>query len=215
MYKNKFKLFNGVYIPEIIEYLKVLINNDPYLTITVGCDSIQSKRKTVYAVTITIYNFDYRKGAHVVFFREYLDKVKDNQERLFNEANYVYNVGMFLDKNLSSFYNRLDLNNYQLKKYKFHLLNCNGNFLNIPNNKIDEFIKNLTLLESEHNYRLVDLHVDFNPVKGDTNEKNVLKNKSYVAYKNYVPWLRGVGFRTWVKPMAFAATSAADLLLRK
>ena len=120
MYKNKFKLFNGVYIPDIIEYLKVLINNDPYLTITVGCDAIQSKRKTVYAVTITIYNFDYRKGAHVVFFREYLDKVKDNQERLFNEANYVYNVGMFLDKNLSSFYNRLDLNNYQLKKYKFH-----------------------------------------------------------------------------------------------
>ena len=57
--------------------------------------------------------------------------------------------------------------------------------------------------------------MDFNPVKGDTNEKNVLKNKSYVAYKNYVPWLRGVGFRTWVKPMAFAATSAADLLLRK
>ncbi len=45
MYKNKFKLFNGVYIPDIIEYLKVLINNDPYLTITVGCDSIQSKEK--------------------------------------------------------------------------------------------------------------------------------------------------------------------------
>ena len=62
--------------------------------------------------------------------------------------------------------------------------------------------------------RLVDLHVDFNPFEGNINEKGVRKHKSYAAYKAYAPWLRGMGFRTWAKPMAFAATSAADLLLK-
>ena len=62
-------------------------------------------------------------------------------------------------------------------------------------------------------YRTVDLHVDFNPFQGSLNEKGMHKNKSYTAYKSYVPWLRGMGFRTWAKPMSFASTSAADLLL--
>jgi predicted RNase H-related nuclease YkuK (DUF458 family) len=42
----------------------------------------------------------------------------------------------------------------------------------------------------------------------------ILKFFDYPAYKAYAPWLRGMGFRTWAKPMAFAATSAADLLLK-
>ncbi len=44
--------------------------------------------------------------------------------------------------------------------------------------------------------------------------RGVSKNKSYTAYKSYVPWLRGMGFRTWAKPLAFGATTAADLLLQ-
>jgi predicted RNase H-related nuclease YkuK (DUF458 family) len=63
-------------------------------------------------------------------------------------------------------------------------------------------------------FRLVDLHVDFNPVEGNINDRGVSKNKSYFAYKAYVPWLRGMGFRTWAKPLSHAATTAADLLLK-
>ena len=76
-------------------------------------------------------------------------------------------------------------------------------------------MRNLVLLPEDRLMpRLVDLHVDFNPVEGSINEKGISKNRSYPAYKAYAPWLRGMGFRTWAKPMAFAATSAADLLLK-
>ena len=67
---DKFKKFGGEQIPNVIEYLKELILNQPTLTITVGCDSIQRRRNTTYAVTIMIYNNDIRNGAHVIFFRE-------------------------------------------------------------------------------------------------------------------------------------------------
>ena len=46
-----------------------------------------------------MYNTDLRHGAHVVFFRESCDKIRDNQERLYKEAQYLHDVGVYLDKN--------------------------------------------------------------------------------------------------------------------
>ena len=219
MFKNKFKKFGGDYIPDIVEYIKEFLENDPTATVTVGCDSIQKRRKTVYANTIMLYNTDVKKGAHVVFFRESCSKIRDNQERLYKEAVYLHDLGMYLDKELSSFYTRKDLNDNEIKRYKYHLLKCAGEFSNISVHQEDGVMKNLTVTDMDRypnglQPRLVDLHVDFNPFEGNMNEKGVHKNKSYIAYKSYVPWLRGMGFRTWAKPMAFASTSAADLLLQ-
>ena len=76
-------------------------------------------------------------------------------------------------------------------------------------------MRNLSLTPSDEiQWKLVDLHMDFNPFEGSINEKGIRKNRSYEAYKSYSPWLRGLGFRTWAKPMAHASTSAADLLLQ-
>ena len=83
MFKNKFKRFGGEFIPDIVEYLKGCIESDPTVTITVGCDSIQKRKRTIYAITIMLYNTDIRKGAHVVFFRESCPKIRENQERLY------------------------------------------------------------------------------------------------------------------------------------
>ena len=121
MYKNRFKRFGGDYIPDIIEYIKDYIKKDPTATITVGCDSIQKRRKTTYAVTIMLYNTDVKNGAHVVFFRESCAKIRDNQERLFKEAQYLHDIGTYLDKELSEFYERKDLTEIEMKRYKFHL----------------------------------------------------------------------------------------------
>ena len=101
------------------------------------------------------------------------------------------------------------------KRYKYHLLRCAGEYTHVEPHREEGVIKNLSLKPSDMvNFRLVDLHVDFNPVEGNINEKGVSKNKSYFAYKSYVPWLRGTGFRTWSKPLSYAATTAADLLLK-
>lgn len=215
MYKTRFKSFGGSYIPDIVEYIKEYIKNEPGVTISVGCDSIQKRRKTVYANTIMLYNTDVRRGAHVVFFRESCDKIRDNYERLHKEAQYVHDIGTYLHNELSNFYVRKDLSELELKRYKYHLAKCNGEFTHVALHQEEAVTRNLTLLDSEKiEYKLVDLHVDFNPFEGTINERGVSKNKSYIAYKSYVPWLRGLGFRTWAKPLAFGATSAADLLLQ-
>jgi predicted RNase H-related nuclease YkuK (DUF458 family) len=70
MFKNRFKKFGGDYIPDITAYLRDYIEKDPGVTISIGCDSIQKRRRTVYAITIMMYNGDLKHGAHVVFFRK-------------------------------------------------------------------------------------------------------------------------------------------------
>lgn len=214
---NKFKKFGGEYIPDIIQYLKEYIQRDPNTTISIGCDSIQRRRKTVYAITLMLYNQDVRNGAHVVFFRESVNKIRDNFERLQKEAQYMHDIGEFLNKELSSFYTRQDLTEDQRKAYKFHLLKCDGQYLHVPPHQEESFVRNGIHLndgEKTQEYKLVDLHLDFNPVEGSIDHRGVSKNKSYLSYRAYVPWLRGLGFRTWAKPAAWAATSAADLLLK-
>lgn len=213
--RSRFKKFGGVEIPDVIEYIKDYINKKPMATITVGCDSIQKRRKTTYAITIMMYNNDIRNGAHVVYFTESQKKIRDNQERLYKEAQYTYDIGTYLDKELSSFYKRRDLSDYEKKKYKYHLLKCKGEYSYVLPHLEENIIDNLKIESTDNSeFKAVDIHVDFNPFEGTMNDKGVYKNKSYQAYKSYVPWLRGVGFRTWAKPNSYAATSAADLLLK-
>jgi hypothetical protein len=215
MWKNRFKKFGGEYIPDIIEYLKDYLEKDPTCTITVGCDSVQKRRRTVYAITIMLYNTDVKRGAHVVFFRESCDKIRDNQARLYKEAQYLYDIGTYLDGELSKFWERKDLTDIEKKRYKYHLLKCAGEYKNVQSHHEDDVMKNLFLTPVDlMDFKLVDLHMDFNPFEGSVNEKGIRKNRSYEAYKSYSPWLRGLGFRTWAKPLAFASTSAADLLLQ-
>jgi predicted RNase H-related nuclease YkuK (DUF458 family) len=213
--KNRFKKFGGEFIPDIIEYLKNCIQVDPTVTITVGCDSIQKRKKTIYAITIMLYNTDIKRGAHVVFFRESCPKIRDNQERLYKEAQWVHDVATYLDTELSPFYVRNDLTDIERKRYKYHLAVCNGEYSHVPLHQEESVTKALILTSADMmDFKLVDIHVDFNPKEGTINERGVSKNKSYVAYKSFGPWLKGLGFRTWAKPMAWGASTAADLLLQ-
>src|SRR6476620_8695526 len=99
-YRNNVKKFGGEQIPDIIEYLKDIILREPTSTISVGCDSIQVRRRTIYAVTIMTYNTDLKNGAHVVFFRESQPKIRDTQERLYKEAQYLHDVGTWINDEL-------------------------------------------------------------------------------------------------------------------
>ena len=215
MYKDRFKKFGGEYIPDIIQYLADVAKEDPTVTITVGCDSIQARRKTIYAVTVMMYNTDIKNGAHVVFFRENCPKIRENDERLYKEAQYVHDVATYLHDNLEGIYERKDLTDFNRKKYKFHLLRCNGEYEHVQPHREEAFINRLTLSdEDKMEFKLVDIHVDFNPKSGTPNGRGMTKNKSYAAYKAYSPWLRGLGFRMWAKPDSPASSSAADLLLK-
>jgi predicted RNase H-related nuclease YkuK (DUF458 family) len=162
-----------------------------------------------------LYNTDIKRGAHVVFFRESCPKIRDNQERLYKEAQWVHDIATYLDNELSAFYVRKDLTEIERKRYKYHLAVCNGEYSHVPPHQEEAVTKALSLTSADMmDFKLVDIHVDFNPKEGTINERGVSKNKSYVAYKSFGPWLKGLGFRTWAKPMAWGASTAADLLLQ-
>lgn len=214
--KNKFKKFGGEFIPDIIDYLREYLSMNDKITISVGCDSIQRRRKTVYAITIMLYDSDIRNGAHLVFYRENFSKVRNHYERLQKEAELALDVANFLNEELKDSYVRKDLTDYEKKRYKFHLGKCQGDYSHVTLHNEDSFIKNMTLTPSdkEIEYKLVDIHVDFNPFEGIVDKRGNAKNKSNMAYKSMVPWMRSLGYRVWSKNVAFAATCAADLLLQ-
>lgn len=217
MYINKFKKFGGEWIPNIIEYLKSQIDLNTDLTISVGCDSVQKRRKTFYAFTIMFYNNDVRNGAHVVFYRQSFDKIRDNFERLTKEALLTYELAEYLDGELSKFYKRSDITDFQRKSYKFHLLKCDPKNDLLNPSDINAYISGLSLTDFEKSvdYMSVDIHLDFNPHESTQHSRGRTNNKSNLAYKTYVPWLRGMSYRVYSKPLSFAASSAADLLLQE
>jgi predicted RNase H-related nuclease YkuK (DUF458 family) len=214
--KERFKKFGGEFIPDIVEYLRSYITSNPNVTISIGCDSVQKRRKTIYAVTIMLYNVDFKNGAHLVFFRQNIQKVRDNFDRLQKEVEILQEVAEFLQTELEPFYKRSDLTLMERRKYKFHLNKCNGDYSHLPNMNEYDFIKNLSLNDHEtvQDFKLVDIHIDFNPFEGGSNSRGHATNRSYLSYKSFVPWLRGMGYRVWAKPLSFASTSAADLLLQ-
>jgi len=215
-FKNMFKKFGGEKIPDIIEYLRERIDENPNLTITVGCDSIQKRRKTIYACTIMFYDMDIRRGAHVVFFREKVDKVRDDLERLYKESVYAYEIAEYLDSELSSFYVRKDITDYERKRYKYHLQECDGNNSWIKDHHVEKYIDNMVLSDQEKSmeYKMVDIHLDYNPKKYTLNRGRKQVNISNESFLSYVPWLKGLNYRVFCKKDSHAATSAADLLLK-
>ncbi len=56
--------------------------------------------------------------------------------------------------------------------------------------------------------KICDIHLDLNPDFGDG------RNKSNIVYEEGKGWVLGSGYRVCCKPFAFAATAAADKLLR-
>jgi len=209
--KGRFKLFGGEYIPDIIRYLSEYVTDEPSVTIAIGNDSKQRIRKTTYSNTIMLYNHNIKNGAHVVFFRESVPKINDIFTRLYKEAEYMNEIGNYLHNELESIYERKDLTLSERRRYKLHLLREEGEYRDVSGYEEELLLKNLYLTEIEKKleYKLVDIHVDFNFEDGVNS-----KNKSYKVFKSTVPWLRSQGFRVFTKPSAPGATSAADLLLK-
>ena len=214
--RGKFKKFGGEKIDDIIEYIKEYVKENPKVTISLGCDSVQRRRKTVYAFTLMFYSVSIRNGAHVIYFRENINKVRDNYDRLGKEAEFLHEIAEWLDGELSEFYVRQDLSDIEQKRYKYHLAKCNGEFSHVSVSNEDVVISNLTLTDADKSreFRSIDLHLDFNPFEGTIDKKGFAKNKSNQSYRAYVPWLKGLNYRVFSKPSSPAAASAADLLLK-
>jgi len=207
---SAFKKFGGSKIASVIDYIKDKLDHDPNLTISIGCDSKHNRSRTLYAITITLYNNQIKNGAHVIFNRHHVDRVPDTFTRLYKEAEYMNQLANFLQENLKD-YKRNDLTEIERKKYKYHTLQQAGKYQALES--IDEYnvINNIFLsdVEKTMEYGIADIHLDYNVF-----DDPMGKNRSHVLTKSTVPWLKGQGFRVFCKPMSYGASTAADLLLK-
>ena len=96
-----FTTFNGTEIDNVEYYVNQLVANDPTLDIAIGCDSKQLRHTTQYAVVIVMHSPTYRNGAHVIFSRFVVNKVKDQFKRLWKECEYIQRVAEQLHSSLT------------------------------------------------------------------------------------------------------------------
>lgn len=176
--RKKFKKFNGDIIEDIIGYIKEQIKGGDDVRVVVGCDSLQRKTYTVYALTIILYDEIKHCGAHVVYMKIRTKKERDMFNRLMNESLYCLDLANWLDCRLTD-----DI----YKKPKFEINEYDGLY---PTKKIE-------------------IHVDINPEYGYNK-----RNKSHIVYSSVMGMICGSGFSVKSKPDSFAASSAADSLLR-
>lgn len=114
MEQLKWTKFNGEKIPNIEEYVLNYVKNvDRNAKIMIGCDSDNHNDKTSYAVTIVFYNEIFKKGAHVVYARYKVPKIKDIITKLWNEALLAHKVAQSLDTILrGNYYYKFEKNYY-------------------------------------------------------------------------------------------------------
>jgi len=138
---------------------------------------------------------------------------RDVLGRLQKEYELALRVAETLDAGLSARNARQDLTDLERKRYKFHMLRNEGQFAHVRRSDEQSVIEALSLTpeEREARFRFVDIHMDYNCMEASPGRGK--RNKSNDSYRAWVPYMRGMGYRVFVKPCAYAASSAADMLL--
>lgn len=175
--RKKFRKYDGETIEDIVQYISDYVKKGGDVRVIVGCDSIQRKSYTMYALTIMLYDEMIHKGAHIVYMKIRTKKERDVFSRIMNESLYSLDLSNWLDEKLDGIYN----------KPNFISNDYDGS---VPTKKVE-------------------IHVDVNPDYGKNN-----KNKSHIAYKSIMGLLCGCGYSVKCKPLSFAATCAADSILK-
>lgn len=169
-YKKKFKKNDNSEIEDVISYISEYYKQGEDIKVTIGCDSKQKSRTTIYSLVIMLYDEFRHDGAHIIYMKFTTPREKDLFTRLMNEAVYSLNLGIWLDESLDD--------------------------IKIPIYKPNDYDKSIP-------FRKIEIHVDVNPKEN---------HKSNIAYNAIMGMLCGSGFYVKAKPIAPAASCAADYL---
>lgn len=203
---EQFKLLGGSIIEDVgqysRDYIKNNVNEHSEMIIYVGTDSKQHRKFTMYATVIAFYHIG--KGAHIIFNRTRVPKIKDIFTRLYNEVEMTRCTAEELDNEL--------LGNYHFKWTRDNIWTEIGG-IKVENIKISDNKNGTCELDNivkEYNNEL--LHkksivcdLDLNPNK---------KYKSYMVHDIGVGALKGSGFRVRTKPKSWCASVAADMICK-
>jgi predicted RNase H-related nuclease YkuK (DUF458 family) len=82
-----FKKYDGTLIEDVHNYVKIWVNENPYGTVTIGCDSQEHTRYIKYAVTIVMHYKDATgsgHGGHVIY-ASFQDNSKNMKSDVFTK----------------------------------------------------------------------------------------------------------------------------------
>jgi len=113
-----FKKFGGEQIYDVGEYLRNYIKQNPNIVIMVGCDSLQLRKKTQYAISVCLRHPG--NGVHVIFYRETVDKIKDFWTRLWGEVERSLEIAEYLETELNGHYKRFEMNELKNLGFETH-----------------------------------------------------------------------------------------------
>jgi predicted RNase H-related nuclease YkuK (DUF458 family) len=197
---KEFKLFGGKIIEDIneyaINYIKENCVDHSEIIVYIGTDSKQFRKHTMYATAIVFYHVG--KGAHIVFTRERIPKVKDLFTRLYNEVEMTRVIAEDLNKALvGNYFFRWTTDNIwvEIGGVKAQRLKDSGELQPL----VDKYNEDL------RHQKLITCDLDINPDK---------MYKSNIVHDVGIGTLKGSGFRTRSKPNSWAASCAADLLVK-
>lgn len=203
---KEFKLFGGHLIDDVeqyaIDYIKEKCVDHSEIMVYVGTDSKQLRKHTMYATAIAFYHVG--KGAHIIFNRTKIPKVKDLYTRLYNEVEMTRRTAERLDKALKGNYHfRYTEANIWVEIGGVKVERLREKDRKEGTNELAEIVDKYNS-EIQHQ-RLVICDLDLNPSK---------MHKSNMVHDTGIGVLKGSGFRTRTKPNAWTATCAADLLCK-
>ncbi len=115
---KKFRKVDGTLV-DVVKHTLNILNEDPTVTISIGTDSQNVKKKTNY-VTVIAYRYK-NKGVHYIFNKISIPKERDLFRRLFREAEISINTAEWFTQQISVKVD-IDLDYNSSEKYESHVV---------------------------------------------------------------------------------------------
>lgn len=117
---REFKKIGGESVVDLLSYTRGILEKNPGSKIHVGCDSQTYATKTVYVTTV-VFRYEGR-GAHVIYKREVVQRVKDLWSKLWGELNRAIDVAGYLKFEGNVDIHQIDLDYNTSPKYKSNIV---------------------------------------------------------------------------------------------
>lgn len=105
---------------EVLSYVKSVLEESPDMKIYVGCDSQSFSNKTVYVTTIVFRNG--KNGAHIIYRKESIPRVKDLWTKLWGELARAIDIAGYLKMEGGIEIHQIDMDYNTNPKHKSNII---------------------------------------------------------------------------------------------
>ena len=104
----------------LLDYVKTYMEKNPDTKIYVGCDSQSFAKKTIYVTTVVFRQGS--RGAHVIYRKESIPRVKDMWTKLWGELNRSIDIAGYLKVEGDVDIHQIDLDYNTNPRYKSNMV---------------------------------------------------------------------------------------------